>query len=151
MIALYLTSFESTPEEAVLRNPIPPLKKEDSGFHTSVLSQLRWLSAAQDRSPRQRNPPNTADTRWFLCLRNTIGNGGENGTSVTIAHVFRPNQRRKAASLLPIWLRNSGVLGRQYDQAERGRRGGSAGRSCQNALIHKLTWNFLHKWRGPGA
>src|SRR5712675_1679500 len=92
VIGISVTPWPSPSAEIALpRNPIPPLKKEDSGFHTSVLPQLRWLSAAQDRSPRQRNPPNTADTRWFLCWRNTIGNGGENVTPVTIRHLFRPN------------------------------------------------------------
>ena len=39
----------------------------------------------------------------------------------TTSHLFWPNQRRNAASLLPIWLRNSYVLARSYEQkAERG-------------------------------
>jgi hypothetical protein len=39
----------------------------------------------------------------------------------TTRHMFWPNQRRKAAFLLPIWLRNSGFLSRRYDQkVERG-------------------------------
>ncbi len=106
VIGISVTPCPSPSAEIALpRNPIPPLKKEDSGFSVSILSPLLSLSAAQDRSPRQRNPPNTADTRWFLCWRNTIGNGGENLTSVTTRHVLLPVQRRKTAFSLPIWLR----------------------------------------------
>src|SRR6478736_8451793 len=35
----------------------------------------------------------------------------ENGPSVTTRHLFRPTQRRKAALLLPSWLRNLDFLG----------------------------------------
>jgi len=144
VIGIHVSPCPSPAAEIALpRNPIPPLKKKDSGFHTSVLLQLRWLSAAQDRSPRQRNPPNTVDTEWFLCWRNTIGNGGGNGASVTTSHVFWPNQQRKGTSLLPIWLRNSGILVRRDGKAQRGGEGGSAGRNRHNRLIHKLTRNFL--------
>jgi hypothetical protein len=79
-----------------------------------------------------------------LQWRNTTAVGSENGSAVTTRHLFRPNQRRKAASLLPIWLRNSDVVGRRSDrEAERGGRRGSPARSRQDALIHKLTWNFI--------
>src|SRR5262249_54099138 len=61
----------------------------------------------------------------------------------TTSHVFQPNQRRRASSLLPIWLRNSDFLGRGYDgKPERGR-GGRWARSRQHASIHKLTRDFL--------
>jgi hypothetical protein len=64
----------------------------------------------------------------------------------TTRHLFWPNQPGKAASLLPIWLRNSGILGRRDDRkAQRGGRGGSAGRNWQNRLIHKLTQDFITK------
>ena len=63
---------------------------------------------------------------------------------VTTSHLFWPNQRRKAASLLPIWLRNYGIFGcRNSQDATRGGRGWSAGRKRQDRLIHMLAWNFI--------
>ena len=79
-------------------------------------------------------------TRFLAGWRNSI----ENGASVTKRHLFWPNQRRKAASLLPIWLRNYGIFGcRNSQDATRGGRGGSAGRKRQDRLIHMLAWNFI--------
>jgi hypothetical protein len=64
----------------------------------------------------------------------------------TTRHLFWPNQRSKAASLLPIWLRNSDLPAVGIAAKPTGGAGGSARCSRQDALIHKLTRNFLHKW-----
>jgi hypothetical protein len=102
----------------------------------------------KDPFRRPKNSPYTANIgflfRWRNTSRNSIGNGGKNGASVTTSHVFWPNQRRRGACLLPIRLRNSGILGcLKNPDAKRGGAGGSAGRSRQDALIHKLARNFI--------
>ena len=68
--------------------------------------------------------------------------GNNCGPLVTTSHLFWPSQRGKAAWLLPIWLRNSGFPAGNGDRG----RGGSAARSRQDASIHKVARNFVHKW-----
>ncbi|PYK14977.1 MAG: hypothetical protein DME55_14290 [Verrucomicrobia bacterium] len=61
---------------------------------------------------------------------------------LTTRQLLLLNPPGKTVALLPIWLRNSGVLAPRYGQkAERGA-GGSAARSQKDASIHKLTRNF---------
>jgi hypothetical protein len=100
------------------------------------------MDAEKDRFSRPKSFPYTADIEIPFLWRNVIENRRENGALVTMRHVFWPNQRRRSAWLLPIWLRNSDLVGHGYYQkAERGG-GGSSRRSRQHASIHKFTWNF---------
>jgi hypothetical protein len=72
--------------------------------------QIERQLTCRDRrfpTPLQRRSSNERET------------GGEHalGTvDVTTTHLFRPNQRRRATSLLPIWIRNSNILVHSYDQ-----------------------------------
>lgn len=76
------------------------------------------------RFSRPKTSPYISDIASAFRRRNTRRNRVKTGASVTTSHVFWPNQRRRTTSLLPIWLRNSDIIGRQYDQeAERGGRG----------------------------
>ena len=70
--------------------------------------------SVQEQSGRQyhrrnrfrENSAYTAPVGFLLGWRNTSRNGRENRALVTTSHLFWPNQRRKAASSLPIRLRN---------------------------------------------
>ena len=146
MIGIDVTLYPAPSAEITLpRNPIPPLKRECPGLFTSVLSQVRWLPIAQDRFSRPKNSPYTADEcafRW----RNRGRNTAKNAPSVTTAHVFRPNQPRKATSVLPIWLRNSDFPCRACNEAvSQGGGGGQPTRSRRNSCTDKVARNFLHK------
>ena len=118
-----LRNPERAPEHESLENPIPALKKEP------------W-----NGSLRQKTFSNGSDTGLPFSWRNTI----ENGASVTTSHVLLPNERRNIASLLPIWLRNSGFSGRTYCYESIGGAGATA-RSRQHTSIHKVTRNFMAK------
>ena len=124
-----LPNRELAPEHELLENPIPALKKEPwNGY------------------PRQKNLSNTSGARPMCRRRNTIGKADQNGNSVTTSHVFRPNKPRKAFSVLPIWLRNSGFSRRSSRHKPRGGAGGgqphTAGKMPRS---HKLARNFILK------
>jgi len=88
-------------ESAVLRNPIPPLKKEQR--NTVLAPAVRWY-----RSARCKNSAKTSPTRLQPGRTNSIGIRPQNGRAVTVSHLLWPNQRRKAAWSIPNWLRNPG-------------------------------------------
>ena len=118
IVICFRSDAASQCESAVLRNPIPPLKKEQR--NTVLAPTVGWY-----RSARSKNSPKASPTRLLPGRINSIGIRPQNGRAVTTRHVFWPNQRRKAAFPLPIWRRNSDVVGRRYDrEAERGGRGG---------------------------
>jgi hypothetical protein len=84
-------------ENAVVKNPIAALKKKHFGFYTSVF----WaLIVGQNPFSQRKNPSNKGDTR----LLPTPQNNGEIDELVTTRHLFWPNEGRKRALLLPIWL-----------------------------------------------
>src|SRR5438477_10344240 len=78
------------------------------------------MDAEIDEFPRRKNSPLRSQAGFLSVWRNDRRNAGEmgheNDPTVTTSHVFWPNQRRRVAWLLPIWIRNSAVLGRGYDQ-----------------------------------
>ena len=136
IVTCFRTYAASRSRTALLRNPLPPHKKEQRNTFPALT--VGWY-----RSARRKTSPKTSPIRLLSGRINPIGIRPQNGRAVTTSHLFWPNQRRRTGSLLPIWLRNSDIIGRQYDQeAERGGRGGSVGRSRQDVLIHKLTRNF---------
>jgi hypothetical protein len=61
----------------------------------------------------------------------------------TTTHLFWPNQRRKAALLLPIWLRSFNFVGSTHTKRVETGGGGLASRSCRKCCIDKLTRNFI--------
>ena len=128
-------------------NPIPAKKKKRFQLRRREWCKHLTPIASSNRCAYRKSNSNTAAARFLLQAIATETNAevdAEIGPPVTTSHLFWPNQQRRTTSLLPIWLRNSDIIGRQYDQeAERGGRGGSAGRNRQGALIHKLTWNFI--------
>jgi hypothetical protein len=136
--------FRSHPlssDDAVLKNPIAPLKRKPSNFNRRSFYKARARVGPGDRFARRKNSSNTGGTRSLPTLRNNTATDG----SVTTSHLLLLNPPGKTVALLPIWLRNSDVLGPRYDQkAERGA-GGSAARSQKDASIHKLTRNFILK------
>jgi hypothetical protein len=110
----------SAPEFAVPRNPIPPIKKglernplpplKKEQRNTVLAPTVGWY-----RSAPHKNSPKTSPI-LLPCRINSIGIQPQNGSTVTTTHVFRPNQRRKAFRLLPIWLRNPGFRGHSYQE-----------------------------------
>jgi hypothetical protein len=125
---------EAASESAALINPIPDLKKDwwmnltvtrkehPSEFYTTPTDL--FLNTRLDRSSREKNSPNSAGTGLLVHSRNGVGNISENGRqnrpSVTTSHVFWPNHRRRAASLLPIWIPNSDFLSSTCNESAEG-------------------------------
>jgi hypothetical protein len=125
--------------------PIPPIKKEEcreTGLRTENTAPIAmadrmagWLKIAAEGCASQTTEAiaTSIQTHPYLALNWQQAAAKIRHTSIdrrfptpqpTTSHVFWPNQQRKAASLLPIWLRNSGILGRRDDRkAQRGRRG----------------------------
>ena len=100
----------------------------------------------RNRSARQKNLSNRSAAAFSFRWSNAVENRGKNGPSVTTSHVFRPNKPRKAFSVLPIWLRNSGFSRRSSRHKPRGGAGGgqphTAGKMPRS---HKLARNFILK------
>jgi hypothetical protein len=145
---------------APCRNRIPALKKESQrnsipaqkkqlGFYNACSFKIDIAFGTGDRFPQRKNSPNTAHAWTLARWRNRGGNRGQDGSSVTTNHLFWPNQRRRAASLLPIWIRNSDVSRpRVRPESREGGGGGPARRIQQEASIHKLARNFMRN-RSP--
>jgi len=106
-------------ETAVLKNPVPGLKKDwwkslsvrrkdPSKFHTSPRDV--FLNSGLDRSFQEKNSPNADVVRFLPVWRNTAKNERQNRPSVTTSHLFWPNERRSHAFLLPIRLPNPSFL-----------------------------------------
>jgi hypothetical protein len=134
-MAAHLATAHGNDTSATTAHAIPPKNARRGRRKTNTATKHRFR--------RLKGFGNTAATPLLLRWRNTRRNGGENRASVTTSHLFSPNDRRRVAFSLPSWLRNSDVVGRRYNyKADRGR-GGSAARSGQDALIHKLTRNFM--------
>ncbi len=116
------------------QNPILA-KKQGSKFYKCNFSTLRaTLIVGQNPFIQRKNLPNTANSA--VPKRR---NGQKIDALVTTSHVLWPNQPRKAALLLPNWLRNF-----DFPSAERQPGGGgSAARIPQKASIQMRTQNFL--------
>ena len=128
MIVICFRSYAASQcESAVLRNPLPYLK---IGQRNKVLTPtVGWY-----RSARRKNSPKRSPIRLPPGRINSIRIRPQNGSTVTTTHVFRPNQRRQAVSLLPIWLRNSHSIGCRHIRKLRERGGGAVERSRQDHL-----------------
>jgi hypothetical protein len=92
------------------KNPIADQKKERLDRYARSFSRFRTLIARRDPSVRRKTFPNTDDTRFLSCGRNTTENRRKMDALVMTDHVFWPNESRKRALLLPIWLPNSTFL-----------------------------------------
>jgi hypothetical protein len=115
-------------EDAVLKNPIPALKKKPSGFYTSVFCQVRALIGAQNQFARWKNLLNTGETPLLPKRRN----GREIDASVTTSHLFWQHPRRTTDALLPISQPNSTFLGRNHSE---NREGGGGVRRTQSPKV----------------
>ena len=100
------------------QNPILA-KKQGSKFYKCNFSTLRaTLIVGQNPFIQRKNLPNTGETPLLPKRRN----GRKIDALVTTSHVLWPNQPRKAALLLPNWLRNF-----DFPSAERQPGGGGVG------------------------
>jgi hypothetical protein len=179
VIRTWPTSRDITaPENAVRTNPIPGLKTDplknpiatQKKRHFVFYTRPRdlFLKTCLDRSSQDKNFLNTHGRYW----QNPTDNGRQNCPPVTTSHVFWPNEHRKTASLLPIWLPNPTVLAlncprplrfrargsrdyiksKTYDlvkyseRAKRGGGGGQARASCESPSIEKRTRKFYSYW-----
>ena len=91
-------------------NPIPAKKKKRFQLRRRQWCRHFTPIASSNRFAYRKNNSNTAAARFLFAAIATETNpevDAEIGASVTTRHLFWPNQRRNAASLLPIWLRNS--------------------------------------------
>ena len=134
---------ESARKIALLRNPIPDLKKDwcktlaltlkpnRSEFHNAA----RDLNPHPDRSSQEKNSPNTDDARFLPGWRNTTENGRKTRPLVTTSHLFWPNKRRKSAFLLPIRLPNPNFLDGKCNAPDRAGGGGGQPRAAAQSAI----------------
>jgi hypothetical protein len=146
---------ESASEIAVLRNPIPGLKKDPpknpipglkkSCFDFYTRPTDLFLNSCLDRSSQEKNFPNTAAGYW----RNTTGIHVEISASVTTNHLFLPLHPGKAAFLLPISQPNCDFLWRKCNGRAEGGGGGQPDASHRIPLTDKIAQKIYSKWRLP--
>jgi hypothetical protein len=123
-----------SPRTSHARQNMAALKKHFE-FYTSSFAKVRALIAGQNPFSQRKNLPNTGETQ----LVPTGEMDQKIAISVTTSHLFWPNQRRKASSLLPSSLRNFDFP--PCERREGG--GGSAARTRQKTSMQKRTRNFL--------
>jgi hypothetical protein len=141
----------------VSANPVPSLKKNCWEFYRHVFHNLRWAITAPDGFPREENLSNSRDTQLHSNGENgrplttshrdtQLHSNGENGRPLTTSHVFWPNERRKAAFWLPIWLPISDFLaGKCTPEIQRAPGGVSRAERGKSASTEKRTRNFYTK------
>jgi hypothetical protein len=150
---------------AALRNPIPGLKKEQQknpvatleknpfDFCGQCFSKLASLMARRNRSAGQKDSHNTDDIGFLRPPRNTTQLASEIDASVTTSHLFWPNERRRAAFLLPFSRPNSDFLGSDCNEKAPWGGGGRPTHPLGKYLIDHLTRNFMpngqHKKSSP--
>ncbi len=149
MISKYFDiQAELASEIAVLRNPIPGLKKRRFDFYTS--SADLFLNTRLDRSSREKNSPNSAGTGLLVHWRNRVGNTTENGRQnrppVTTTHLLLQDPHGKTVALLPISQPNSDFLSSKCNRRAEGGGGGQPDASRRISLIHKLAQKIYYKW-----
>jgi hypothetical protein len=112
-MAAHLATAHGNDTSVTTAHAIPPKNARRGRRKTNTATKHRFR--------RLKSFGNTAATPLLLRWRNTSRNRGENDASVTTSHLFSPNQRREAALLLPIWLRNSDFQPRKRWQGAGGR------------------------------
>ena len=100
------------------------LRRVSSLRRNTLIFEGSVLTAPQDRFSRRKVSPNNASASAGNGIKNATPRP-RNGAAVTTSHLFYPNQRRRTASPLPLWLRNPNFLGRRHDQICREGGGGS--------------------------
>jgi hypothetical protein len=98
------------PKPTRQRNPIPDLKNECFDCYKHSFSRVQTLIAPRNPSGRRKSFSNMGGTRFLSCGENTTGNGRKIDAFVMTDHLFWPNESRKRALLLPIWLPNPTFL-----------------------------------------
>jgi hypothetical protein len=124
------------------KNRIPAVKKEGFGFYTRSFFRLRTLTARRDPSVRRKTFANTTDTRFLSFWGNTTQNGRGIDALLTVSHLFWPNDRRRTAFSLPIWLPNPNFLRSEHNGLCRTGGGGVgqawAGKSARSIAPHRI-------------
>lgn len=132
------------------RNLIPSVKKHHSESATHDILRLLTLIGDPDRFPPGKNSSNGGDNRprhQNDRLRPSRGKAQRNGSPLTTHHLFWPNERRRAALLLPIWRRNPRFSRRQV--RPKGQRGGGGvdARIRRKCSDRKPRTENFHQWR----
>ena len=143
-------------ETAVLKNPIPSLKKGPPENPVATLGKRRFdsftiaLTRPQDRSSREKKSLNAAETQVPWRWRNTREIHGEIWPPVTTSHLLLPNEPRRAAFLLPFSRPNSDFLGGKYSEiAKKGGRGGSQAQVAERPVSICSHGNFVPSGAPP--
>jgi hypothetical protein len=146
VISISSSSFEAASAGGALcRNSIPALKQ--LGFYNTSSFKIDVAFRAGNRFPQRKNSSNRTHAWALSRWRNGGGNRGQDGSSVTTRHVFWPNQRRRRAWLLPIWLRNSDLFGHGYDR--KGERGGGGQRDGSDERAISISSHGILHQMGP--
>jgi hypothetical protein len=116
------------------KNPIADQKKERLDRYARNFSRVQTLIARRDPSVRRKTFANTDDTRFLSCGRNATENRRQMDALVMTDHLFWPNERRKTAFWLPIWLPNPTLL-----------------RSKANGLCRRRGGGVSQAWPGKSA
>lgn len=131
MIQTCLTTRDaSAAETAVPENPIPAIKKNHFQFSQRRSCKDLRLVGGSNRFACRKSYPNMAAARFLPELIRTETDAAmqtEIGPSVTTAHLFWPNQRRKPALSLPNSQPNSNFL---RSQCKRGAYGLANATAC---------------------
>lgn len=90
----------------VLRNPLPPHKKEQR-------NTVATLTSFWHRSACRKNSAKSCPTRLVQGWEDSTGIRPRNGQAVTTSHLFSPNDPRRPMSSLRFWLPNLGSTVRE--------------------------------------
>jgi hypothetical protein len=146
MILAWLIPYEaSRPHDGLLRNPRPALKKKYFALNNRVFAGVLLLITSRNRFAGRKNSPDKGDTRPLPKTAKYV----RKSQKLTTSHVFRPTQRRKAALLLPSWLRNLDFLNSKCNGFDGG--GGGVGQMQSGESFAPISShrNFPPKARPP--
>jgi len=121
------------------RNPIPAQKKQPEFYSTSSF-KIDVAFGTGNRFPQRKNSSNRTHAWALVCWGNGGGNGHQSGSAVTTSHLFWPNQRRNARSLLPIWLRNFDFAAPERWQGGGGGPPHAVGNMPRSISSHRILW-----------
>ena len=123
-------------------NSLEPVTKKR--LNSNTRPRGLFLTACLNRSTQEKSFPNTDDATW----RSNTEIDVEIRALVTTNHLFSPNEHRKAAFLLPMWLPISSLWEANAARDPRGGRGGSVSGSCESTMTEKRGRNFCTNRRG---
>jgi len=141
MISAWLIPYKASgPHAGLLRNSIPTLKKKRSDLNSRLLPGFCCLLTSRNPFAGRKKSFYTSEIRLVF----SRGEMDEKiDTSVTTSHLVRPNEQRKCAFLLPIWLPNPNSLSKSAVRTPKGAEVNRTRPAEVPYLLEDYSWDYI--------